>query len=79
MNAVTFEILLFYYWSPEQFAWTHSNSESGATRFLANNGLLKRKEEGAYFFEITKRGRVYIQHALDTPLPVHEWVRGTSK
>lgn len=73
------QILLHYYYSPEDYR--QGDYSAPAVRQAINSfrdelGLIREKSErdGYGLYEITERGRVLVDAALETPLPVQVWV-----
>lgn len=73
------EIVLHYYYSPEEHPECAGNSpawRSSVDMLLAEGVLQLRKEPSQYgaTYESTERSRVYIEALKDVPLPVQKWV-----
>lgn len=77
MTPYAFQILLHYYWSPED--WDGPSRGNALHREIMTkmlqDDLLNFATDGREF-QITERGRAFIDHALSTPLPEKVWVRG---
>lgn len=84
MNAVTLEILLHHYYSPERYIGTSNSApklspaEIAGIHSLIGNCLIEEKinsrSNSECEFGITEKGKVHVKKILDLPLPVQSWV-----
>lgn len=78
MPAGQLHVLLWHYFVPVS---PYPEPCGNHRRFVDNligEGLLEYDRERAHLstdqFEVTERGRVYVEALLKTPLPVQKWV-----
>lgn len=69
LTASAIEASIAFYWSPEACDQVQERLREASE--LIATGLLVQNEDNRY--ELTDRGRVFVRHLLDTPLPVQWW------
>lgn len=83
MSPLELDILLHYHARTNEYAdgdpyvMTAPAVRDAINRFVGEDGLLKyrdRQQSGrSGTYELTERGRVYVEHVLALPLPVQTW------
>lgn len=75
MNAGTMQMLLHHYMFPGAYRGPVSEQFDVECRcFLKSHGLLFTTTGGVRW-EISDKGRAYVEMLLATPLPVQKWMR----
>lgn len=80
MSPLQIEILLHYYYSRQPHIYTGSDSAAEAFGYLVGNDMLRDRFSGMpciageLRYELTDKGRFYIEYILSLPLPVEKTV-----
>jgi hypothetical protein len=84
MSIFELEFLIHCYISQDPFIEADHQILDSFQRELVRSGILLEHETIPNVFELTERGRVWIDHILSTPFPMKErtvvesWVRGNT-
>jgi hypothetical protein len=77
MSPLALKVLLHYYVTPAHFDKNRAHDlEVDAIAQFIRDGLLQARQSGDHdwdAYEITEKGRFYVEAMLGTPLPVQEW------
>jgi hypothetical protein len=78
ITPVELEFLLHCYYSPAPYTHYHSLLDPFIERML-NEGILVRQIDRIHggTYRVTERGKVWVEHILNTPFPVQSWARGS--
>jgi hypothetical protein len=77
MTPFSIEIVLHYYYSPEEHRGSHAPIWGGTIQFLLDEGLLAKRAELSEYgasYEATEKGRAYVEALCAMPFPVQKWV-----
>lgn len=67
LTAVQFELLIHYFYTPEQYPGVMDGHLYKAAYDLMGQELMKSD------MRLTEKGLAFVRHILETPLPVHSW------
>jgi len=67
------EILMHYYVSPTVYPQHDAPAVIEYTQWLVDNGVLESHLDGESGYEVTEKGKAWIDLILATPMPVMKW------
>lgn len=81
MTPFEIEIMLHYYYRPRYFRdgdFSAPASRSALESFCENGLLREAPVNAGALYEITERGRVYVEALKSVPLPIQVWIMPTA-